>query len=546
MEGRKKLNPVAAAQFSQGASCIDGTREIPLGQIMIWSEGTSPSATFWVHGLAGSGKSTIATTVCERLREKKALAGSFFCKRDAHDQRDPKRILSSLSYSLTNHCKPYRDLICAALENETDISASPVTYQLSPLFTTPFAALKNQNDCPRESLIFVVDALDECGDDTSRSQIANCLCQIAVLADWLKVVVTSRPQPLLAQAFLSRDRHRLSLDLNTLDSTSDIAEYTRSSLQELVDSQKLDGKWLNNKTIATLSTRASGLFIWSTTMISFLQGQLDKDYAMEVLLEGQSADAEKNLDALYMTVIGGGNLDGLNVELKRAFLAILRITAKNEPLSINALCDFMPLLGSQRKVKKSTLRAAFDLLQSVLYEDASNGNAIRVCHPSFLDFLESSQRCGVYWTDPKQLQQTMIENCFNIMRIGLRLNICNMKSSFIGNSEISDLQQKIRQNIPESLQYSCLHWFTHFIESSRTIVEHLVADFFGGMRILFWLEVLSLIGGLEMGLYALQRILDVYHVRLALYPLFTILKIAQAGSARDTQDCPRRVQVRIL
>lgn len=488
---------------------MEGTREAPLEQIMIWANDASSSGLFWTHGLAGSGKSTIAVTVCERLRRKAALGGAFFCKRDVPEQRDARRILPTLASSLTKLYMPYRDLIAEVLEKEEDISATPLAYQLSTLFTIPLAAINKQGNSPHDPLAFVVDALDECGDDSSRSQIANCLCQIAALAGWLKVFVTSRPQPELVRAFSSS---QVSLDLNSLDSAGDVTKYTRTCLQDLVDSRELDAKWLNDETINALSARAAGLFIWTSTMMNFVRNQIDKTYAMEALLEGQSADAERNLDALYMTVIRSGSSEGMNVDLKRAFLGIVRITAKNQPLSIAALCDFMPRLGSRRRMESSTLRAAFGLLRSVLYEDASKGNVVRVCHPSFLDFIESSQRCNEYWTNSEQLHQTMITKCFNIMQAGLRFNICALESSYIANTEVPDLRQRILDKIAESLQYSCLYWITHFTEVDRETVDGLVAEFFGGLQVLYWLEVLSLTGGLKKGLNALHNVGTIYNV----------------------------------
>ena len=96
----EKLKPALAARFSDGRACMAGTRTSILQQIAEWNEGRTSTNSFWVHGTAGSGKSTIASSVCEQLRDKNVLAGSFYCKRDIPDQRDPWKILLSLSYAL--------------------------------------------------------------------------------------------------------------------------------------------------------------------------------------------------------------------------------------------------------------------------------------------------------------------------------------------------------------------------------------------------------------------------------------------------------------
>lgn len=523
---------------------MDGTRVAPLEQIMTWTEGNSPSVTFWAHDLAGCGKSTIAATVCERLRQKGALAGSFFCKSDAPDQRDPRRILPSLSSSLANVCKPYRDLICAALEKETDISTSPLTYQLSTLFVTPFATLQQREGQP---LIFVVDALDECGDKATRLQIADCLRRIAALTPWLKVFVTSRPFPELAQVLdSSKSPAMATLDLNEANTESDIHLFTKSRIETLVGDKHLDERWLRKDTLDQLAKKASGLFVWASTVIEFVANEYVGDAAMDAILAGSVDDGSRSsLDSLYTTVLQNtrGGTGGKNMSVLKTVLGIIRTTAKNRPLSVDGLHVFMP---ASLRIRKDALRAILKDLRSVLYEDTTKDNVIRVCHPSFLDFLEHRDRCEEYWTSPGQINKTMAEKCLNLMRAGLKFNICGLKSAYIANEDISDLKQKLRDIIPESLQYSCLYWTTHWTGTNREIVDQLVAGFFEGLQVLYWLEVLSIIDGLKEGLAILQTIAEIYHVRRVRFVTVAILNLAHVESDKDTRTCPRSIQAFIL
>lgn len=490
---------------------MEGTRETPLEQIMTWTEGAAPSATFWVHGIAGSGKSTIAATVCEQLKAKGTLAGAYFCKRDVPYQRDPKRILPTLSSMLTKVHEPYRDLVAKALEQEEDISASPLAYQLLTLFVTPFENLQPHKGQP---VIFVIDALDECDDKLMRSQIIECLNHIATLSSWLKVFVTSRPLPEFVKLFNSSQSPAITvIDLNEVDAESDIFLYTKSRLEALAEDERLDERWFHDDALRRLAKKASGLFIWARTVFDFVADEYDVNEALDAILAGSGDDESKSsLDSLYKTVIQTtrGGKGRRNMSFLKAVLGTIRATAKNKPLSIDGLYDFMPPgLGIEKDVLGSILKD----LRSVLYEDASKGNVIRVCHPSFLDFLENHGRCGEYWTNPDQIDQTMAEKCLNIMRAGLRFNICDLKSSYVANEGIPDLQQRVHAHIPESLQYSCLYWTTYFIRADRKTVDELVSDFFRGLQVLYWLEVLSLIGDLRNGLNALEVIADIYHVR---------------------------------
>ena len=72
----KKLKPVLPARTSIGHHCLEGTRKESLTHIMDWAQGVhSSSKVYHVHGIAGSGKSSMASTICERLEAKEILAG---------------------------------------------------------------------------------------------------------------------------------------------------------------------------------------------------------------------------------------------------------------------------------------------------------------------------------------------------------------------------------------------------------------------------------------------------------------------------------------
>lgn len=508
----EKMRPALGARFSDGHPCMAGTRLSTLQQIMEWSKAKSSTSSFWVYGTAGSGKSTIACTVCEQLRNENTLAGSFFCKRDIPDQRDPRRIMPSLSYTLATKVEPYRDLVLKAIENEPDISNSPLTFQLTTLFITPFATLGEQ-DHPRQSLLFAIDALDECGDTASRAQLADCLCRIATLSGWLKILVTSRPLPELAQAFgVSHSSTVAPLDLNLISVENDIFLYTNARLEALVGERRLNGKWLGDDLVRELATKASGMFIWTKTVMDFVSARYNSEKAMNAIISDDIKDGSKSsLDALYSSILKmtrGGSGDEEDLTYLKTVLGIICITAKNQPLSMVGLHDFV----GRTYISSEALEAIIKDLRSVLYEDNSKGGIIRVCHPSFLDFLGNGERCGEFWTDTEQLQQAVVEKCLIIMRTTLKFDICALETSCFANADIADLTRRIDDHIPESLQYSCLYWATHLTPNNCPAVSRLLMEFFQSMGLLFWLEVLGLIGGLRTGLDALRWVWDLSEV----------------------------------
>lgn len=512
----KRLKPVLPARSSANHHCLEGTRESPLERIMKWALGSdnSSSGLYHVHGVAGSGKSSMASTTCKKLETEKILGGAFFCKRDMPNQRDPNRILPSLSYTLALRHGAYRACVMLALKDEPDITSRSIEQQLKVLFRNPFAELAQTKERSK-SFVFVIDALDECGDDESRPRLADILCQIAALTNWLKVFVTSRPTNELMRRLSSPNTRILSINLNDADAEGDIKLYTHASLKSLVDLSGLSPSWLSEDTVHKLTNLASGLFIWTSTMIKYIRDQIDMDNAMTVVLSGKGTTAEASLDDLYMKVIESSGSGDDNVLLKKKVLGIVLITARNRPLSVDGLYDF--LQGADKQVSKGTLVAVLNRLRSVLYEDISKGNVIRVCHPSFLDFLEDHNRSGMYWTSTGQLHAAMVETSLNLMQTKLRFNICGLKTSYVANKDVQDLPQKIKDSIPESLVYSCLYWTTHLTEINRSTVEDLVYEFFRCLKVVYWVEVLSLVDGLKTGLGALQSVMVFFNVCIRQY-----------------------------
>ena len=148
---------------------MPGTRSIILQQIAGWRKAASSTNCFWTHGTAGTRKSTITHAICDQCRKEDVLAGSFLGKRDVPEQRDPLRVLPSLAYMLAIVVEPYRELVLRAIENEPDISSISLNLQLNTLFVIPFTALREQG-YSGHSLLFAIDALDECGDSIGLEQ----------------------------------------------------------------------------------------------------------------------------------------------------------------------------------------------------------------------------------------------------------------------------------------------------------------------------------------------------------------------------------------
>ena len=130
---------------------------------------------------------------------------------------------------------------------------------------------------------------------------------------------------------------------------------------------------------------------------------------------------------------------------------------------------------------------------------------VRPLHASFSDFLTDQSRSGDYFVAESDIQMDMAVASLCVLRWGLCFNICGLQSSYLLNSEVPDLAERVKAKIPPHFSYSCQFWVKHLQATNfdPALAEH-VKDIVGNERILFWFETLSLLGVLGNAAAALS------------------------------------------
>src|SRR5882724_2267800 len=140
-ENLKFLNPVQMDASSRGV-CTHGTRQNILTSITEWltmpSEGKN---ILWLHGLAGSGKSTISTTVAEYFRELSRLGAFIFFDRNDPTQSDPNAVIRTLVYRLSLFDPAIQAAVCSQIEGDKTIAEAPLGRQFSKLLLEPLKSI---------------------------------------------------------------------------------------------------------------------------------------------------------------------------------------------------------------------------------------------------------------------------------------------------------------------------------------------------------------------------------------------------------------------
>ncbi|KAG8706351.1 hypothetical protein FRC08_001123 [Ceratobasidium sp. 394] len=491
-----ELKPLGGASYDISRACLDGTRKEIISDITAWCESSNDSERLlWVHGHAGLGKSTIATSVCQKLDGLNMLASSFFCKRDDKKRRDPQRVLTTAIHGLAM-CQPaYAEALATVMQQNDSICSSPSTETQYNKLVADLSQLPKVSAATRR-LVIVVDALDECGDEQTRRRLLTQLHGMSQAFGWLKIVITSRPDRDIKRYFdlASRKHVFATRDLQGYSATDDILAYIRHRFQGLPEANSLP-----DDAESKLAEKAGGLFIWAHTACELILDATNPRARFDSLLEKtRVASTRSALEVLYDTAIeasvGKGGSD--NIEDVQRCLGFIVACSSRTPLSISTLCE---VLGD--RVEQDVLKNVVSRLGSVLYIDQSQGETVRVYHPSFADYISTRAASERFNVDLPMRNAELAEGCMETMVAKLKFNICNLETSYVRNKDIPDLDLSA---ITNGLRYSSEYWTSHLVQIEKEVLTShagtLLSQILNEPCVLYWVEALSLIGKLNTAL----------------------------------------------
>ncbi|KAF8754545.1 WD domain, G-beta repeat [Rhizoctonia solani] len=295
----ESLGPVKLATYNSTISmdigrrsCTENTRTQILGDLMDWANDPHKAKIYWMNGMAGTGKTTIACSLCERLDAAGQLAASFFCTRTSRECSEAKRIVPTLAYQIARRSAPFRDALCGVLDRDPDIGTLNTNSQFSSLITKP---LVDSRDLIRRNLVVVIDALDECSDPHIVKVVLDILFRHAVDLP-VKFFVTSRPEPTIRNSMMlgiaENERPHSILYLHEIEKSlvqADIELYLRDELKHMLSS--------DDEAIKELSEQAGNLFIYAATAVRYIQPN------------GKVQKTMSDIDILYSTILNAAICD---------------------------------------------------------------------------------------------------------------------------------------------------------------------------------------------------------------------------------------------
>ena len=484
------------------------TRVQIIADLEAWAQDETAPKIYWLYGHLGTGKTSIAQTLCERLNRQQILGASFFCSRSA--LRNASRIIPAIASMLARSDSEIRAAIREVLIRDPDVAdLNSLPQQFRSLIVNPIKHAIDKD--VKIYKVIVIDALDECSSPwIVESLIKTILDSVADIP--LKFFISSRPEGWIKRAFRHVARPSLLQefalhDVAKSDVQCDIETYLRSTLSDIAEARSFsehEYPWPPEDELKALLIRSDGLFIYAAAAVRYI-GARDVNFRQrltEIVRPGPTSMLQANtIDYLYLMIIvqAFDKLEDRECMLRHKVLS--SVVLFQTPLSITGMTSLLDIPNVQTKA---------DLLpfQSVFHVPSGGDGHISIFHASFREFVVDPARCADgHHVDACKGHEMLAVKCLQLLNRSLRRNICDIREDRIGAlaHEISDLSV-----IPEALRYSCLYWAVHLADAfSRAfadvspVLEHLRR--FANEHLLHWFECLSAFGELETGLNSLCK-----------------------------------------
>ena len=498
--------------------CLEGTRKDVLRDIEHWLASEHGQRVFWLNGLAGTGKSTIAQTFADTTFVDGKLGASFFCSRDFEDRNNLQRIFPTLAFQLACRYPHFWKEILQVLKERPNAGQESLCSQMEKLIVGPLKAT-------RISTLIVIDALDECKDKEPASTILSILSRYVDHIPAVKFFITGRPEPRIRSGFRLESLAPITevLKLHEVKPEAvdkDIELFFRTQLAYLSRDRSdfdLTEDWPSPSDIRILCKKAAGFFIYASTVVKFVASESDppaERLAIVTSLPGSTFEEGKSgVDQLYTKVLQQA-FSHANTDNHQQYLhfqtVVGTILLLFNPLPIKGLSE---LMGYSIQRIRNTVRS----LHSLLLIPENMEDPIQIFHKSFLDFLTSSGRCQdkQFLVQPASHHAKILLACLKFMEKRLKKNICSLDNNAVPR-EVKDFATHKRAYIGDGLEYACQFWTRHLlgVPTSSPHVEEVqkAIDKFFRVHLLHWIEVLALTGHLSVGVFAMNDIEQWYNM----------------------------------
>ncbi len=362
MRKQQALEPIDfAAEFTAHPPEFVG-REWLFTELEDWIHRPDSPRVFVLVGAPGMGKTALAVELIHRSHH---VAAFHICVHSSQQKSDATRLVTSIAYQLSTQLPLYDETL-----KTLDLEYVTSRYDASTLFDVLLTQPLSRMPAPGSNLAIVVDGLDEVtkGDHNS---IATFLSERAGhLPDWVRVLVTTRPEPEVLGPLESLGLHRI--ESRQSENMADIRAYLTARLGILPASPAAV-----EHAVDTIAERCEGAMLYARAACD----QLSRDGITTDTLQS----LPDGLFALYTRQFSTRCPDASQYgTTARPLLSLL--LAGHEPLRFDLICA---ALGR-------TPTDVWDTVLSLGSLVADNGDTLTLQHKSLRDWLSDRRSSRSY------------------------------------------------------------------------------------------------------------------------------------------------------
>lgn len=509
-----------------------------LDTIYKWAVDPSSPSFFWLQGMAGTGKSTIAQTVSKKL-DGETLGASFFFKRGQGDRGTSRRFFETLTSQMV--CKqPFlTPVVYDMMTKEYDVGSKTLETQFRHLWPRLFEELSMKCTLEPKTVVIVVDALDECDPPEDARLLFKLLTENNIVSPVkLKIFFTSRPD------YRMENNDRQNWILHRVEEadiqshirallTNDMHEYKKQYNQNERDvgqGRFLPSNWPEDEILGRLVQLANSQFISATTISRMLrndQWTATPDQKLNHIMRFNTK-SKVHLEDLYRSILaqilGNTSTHARSVFIDEFQKIVGSVILLASPLSVSALSTLLAF-------GEHEIYSQLNPLSSVL-NFQSPDTSVKLFHPSYRRFLLDGDSFTCFDGDSAcqdlRIQEAVIhawlaERCLQLLSMDLHNDICDLEDPSVRRKDIQ--QEIIDKHLPPATAYACIYWI-HHMEKGNSILhnggpEHKFLE----TKMLNWIEALAWLGRLSEGI-ELIRTLE----RLAYVSFFQIRSLPRRNT----------------
>ncbi|PWY72679.1 WD-repeat protein [Aspergillus eucalypticola CBS 122712] len=464
--------------------CLEGTRVDLLKDIAEWIDADHNEGIFWLSGMVGTGKTTIARTVARNYDQQSRLAASFFFTDANGDASSADSFASTVACQLANFDTSMKNAIQDVLERCPLLPYQGLSEQWTRLVKEPLMAFTQKHD--KNSMLIVVDGLDLCPDKNDQRLTLRLLSGITrACENKVLVFLASRPESAI-RSQLSEIQHR-RLKLQNIEEkvvNSDISIFLDHEIGKLVAPFEAELAW-DGGIVATLVYLAHGLFLWAATACLYVRGaknhQIMRKRLRDITQKGrEKGSPTEQLYQIYTSVLDGSVNEAWNKKEKETYWkSISRVLWTHEHI-----LGCLPKRATGKLIRVD-IDSMLEDLHSIVTVPEDGDTPINFLHTSFTGYLGQLGHPDLHLTR-KQSHCMLADACLDLLN-----EACGQDGSNLRNLVQHGGEPKT-QNIPQELEYACTQWVEHLYFGGEPMSRNTKAFVFLETHGKSWIQLLAL------------------------------------------------------